>query len=136
MRRPAQRQTPEVNLVPMLDVLMTVLTFFIIIAMTLTDQQLPNLDLPGSANAEAPAPERPDPLVIGLDRQGQLLINSQGIPEAELEQQVRRYLAHTPDGSIVLKADQTLPYEEVLTLLRRLRDLGGDRVGLATQPQS
>lgn len=104
--------------------------------MTLTDQQLPNLDLPGSANAEAPAPERPDPLVIGLDRQGQLLVDTRVISEAEMEQQVRLYLATTPDGSVVLKADQTLPYDEVLTLLRRLRDLGGDRVGLATQPPS
>ncbi|MEM6424137.1 MAG: biopolymer transporter ExbD, partial [Cyanobacteria bacterium P01_D01_bin.128] len=38
-QRPASR-VPEVNLVPMMDVLMTVLTFFIIISMSLTGQQL------------------------------------------------------------------------------------------------
>jgi len=128
--------TPEVNLVPMLDVLMTVLTFFIIISMTLTGQQLPNLTLP--LGGDASEPDQSDgetkSLIVGLDNDNQLLINQQPVSRSELSTEIQLYLSQNSEGMVVLKADQDLPYDEVVEVLRMLRDIGGDRVGLATQP--
>ncbi len=129
--RASKSQMPEINLVPMMDVLMTILTFFIIISMTLTAQQRSvNIDLP-STNAGANDVNAPDPLIIGLTRQGQIAIADKLVTEAQLNQQMQTYLQTNPQGAVVLKADKKLPYEQVIQVLGKMRNVGGDRVSLA-----
>lgn len=129
--RASQSQMPEINLVPMMDVLMTILTFFIIISMTLTAQQRSvNIDLP-STNRGANSVKTPDPLVVGLTRQGTLEVANNPVTEAQLSQQMQAYLQTNPNGAVVLQADKKLPYEQVVQVLGKMRDVGGDRVSLA-----
>lgn len=126
---------PQVNLVPMLDVLMTVLTFFIIIAMTLTGQQMINVKLPiteHKANPQAsPTTTQIEPLVVGLDANGQIIMDNQIISTRELAERMSSYFAENPQGLVVLRADRDLTYAKVATLLKALRAIGGDRVSLA-----
>jgi biopolymer transport protein ExbD len=117
-------EMPEVNLVPMMDVLMTILTFFIIIAMTLTTQQTVNVTLP-SANAGAVELKEPDPLIIGLNLQGEILLDSKTVSQAELSQRMQSYLTQNPKGAVILKAADKIPYEQVVKLLGTMRDVGG-----------
>lgn len=135
-RRQVNSQIPEVNLVPMMDVLMTVLTFFIIISMSLTGQQIANLRLPQSVAGED-SPEAQivdiDTLVVGLDRDGQLVLDNQVTTFAQVSQQVRAYFAQNPNGKLVVKADRDLSYSEVAGLLTDLRAIGGNRVSLAVE---
>jgi biopolymer transport protein ExbD len=123
---------PEVNLVPMMDVVMTILTFFIILSMTLTNFQSVDIALPRS-DAGGTSAKPTEPLIVGLDRRGQLLLEGQGVSRDRLTQDVAQYLQQTPDGVVVLKADKTLSYEEVVQVLGVLRELGGDRVSLAIE---
>ncbi|MEO0491253.1 MAG: biopolymer transporter ExbD [Cyanobacteria bacterium J06635_15] len=137
-RRPASR-IPEVNLVPMMDVLMTVLTFFIIISMGLTGQQLMNVNLPRGGDGSGVDTEvqaigeeqEVENLVIGLDNQGNILLDNEAVSLAVLGQAVQQFATNNTEGKIVLKADRDLPYEQVADLLTDLRDIGGDRVSLA-----
>ena len=129
--RASKSQMPEINLVPMMDVLMTVLTFFIIISMTLTaQQQSVNINLP-SANTGANTVKTPDPLVVGLTNQGTLEVANNPVTDAQLTQQMQAYLQKNPNGAVVLQADKKLPYEQVVQVLGKMRDVGGDRVSLA-----
>lgn len=129
--RASKSQMPEINLVPMMDVLMTILTFFIIISMTLTVQQRSvNIDLP-STKVGANDIKTPDPLIVGLTRQGTLAIANQPVTDAQLNQQMQAYLQTNPQGAVVLQADKKLPYEQVVQVLGKMRDIGGDRVSLA-----
>jgi len=115
----------------MMDVVMTILTFFIIVSMTLTGQQSAvNIALP-STEAGSSKQDLKEPFVVGLDQQRQLLVGNQPVSEAELAQQMRAYLSKNQLGSIVLKADRNLPYEQVVQVLGKMRDVGGDRVSLA-----
>ena len=126
--------TPEVNLVPMMDVILTILTFFIIISMTLTKQQsVVDVTLPSTGGAGANEQKIPDPLVVGLSRQGAISLGTQSVSEAQLTQQMLEYLKANPKGAVVLKADSQLPYERVVKLLGTMRDVGGDRVSLAIE---
>lgn len=126
---------PQVNLVPMLDVLMTVLTFFIILAMTLTGQQMINVKLPTTerqANPQAsPTITQIEPLVVGLDANGQIIMDNQLISTRELAERMSTYFAQNPQGRVVLRADRDLTYAKVATLLKAMRAIGGDRVSLA-----
>ncbi len=125
-------EMPEVNLVPMMDVLMTILTFFIIIAMTLTTQQTVNVTLP-SASAGAVELKEPDPLIIGLNLQSEILLDDKTVSQAELSQRMQSYLVQNPKGAVILKAADKIPYDQVVRLLGTMRDVGGDRVSLAIE---
>lgn len=129
-RQQHESRTPELNLVPMLDVLMTVLTFFIIISMTLTLQEGVEIDLPGQDNAAIPE-DTPEPLVIVLNVQGQMVVKNQPLSSAQLKPLLETYLNANPKGSAVLQADQQLPYEQVVQLLTEMKAVGGDRVSIA-----
>ena len=126
-------QMPEINLVPMMDVIMTILTFFIIVSMTLTNQQnAVNITLP-SAGEGLSEQKIPDPLVVSINEQRQLFLGKQQITEAQLAQPMQAYLQQHPEGAVVLNADRKLPYEEVVKVLGKMRDIGGDRVSLAIE---
>ena len=126
-------QMPDVNLVPIMDVILTILTFFIIVSMTLTGQQQSvDITLP-STDAGASTLPVPDPLVVGLNQQGQVLLNNQLVSDAQLSQQMQTYLVQNSKGAVILKADRKLPYEQVIQVLGKMRDIGGDRVSLAIE---
>jgi biopolymer transport protein ExbD len=74
-----------------------------------------------------------EPLVVGINRQGQVLLNNQAITDTQLAQQVTDYLNKHPKGSVVLKADKGLQYEKVVQVLGTLQEIGSDRVSLAVE---
>lgn len=124
-------QMPELNLVPMMDVIMTILTFFIIVSMTLTTRQNSvNVTLPSAASGLSEQ-KSPEPLIVTIDVEGQLFLGKQPVTIAQLEQPMQAYLKENPQGAVVLNADRKLSYEQVVQLLGKMRDIGGDRVSLA-----
>jgi biopolymer transport protein ExbD len=125
-------QLPEMNLVPMLDVLMTVLTFFIIVSMSLAIDKSVEVPLPNSQASPSPSQKEPEPLVIALDKQG-IKIKDQSVPQPQLLPQIKAYLAQNPKGIAVLQADPKVPYEQVIQLLGEMKSVGGDRVSLAIE---
>ena len=122
---------PEINLVPMLDVMMTVLTFFIIVSMTLAVDTTMEVQLPSNASpTPSPLQKEPDPLVVEMTKQG-LTIKDQPVTPPQLTPQVKTYLAQNPKGVAVLRADPRVPYEQVIRVLGEMQSVGGDRVSLA-----
>lgn len=135
-RRPSS-QIPEVNLVPMMDVLMTVLTFFIIISMSLTGQQLLGVNLPQSVEGATPQTDPEaipvETLIVGLDGDGTILLEDETVTFMQLTRRLQTYFASNPEGKVILKADRQLSYREVAQFLTQLRDIGGNRVSLAVE---
>lgn len=127
---------PEVNLVPMMDVIMTILTFFIIVAMTLTGIQSIDLSLPDIQDPESQEAEKlPEPLVYELNRSQQIILDGKPVTEQEAAQGIQQYLQQHPRGAVLLKADQRLTYQKVVQVLTKLQQVGGDRVSLAIEPK-
>ncbi|NJM97718.1 MAG: biopolymer transporter ExbD [Phormidesmis sp. RL_2_1] len=135
-RRPSP-QSPEVNLVPMMDVLMTVLIFFVIISMGLTGVQINGVTLPRSVNAAGEEvidnQAETKPLVIGLNQQSELVLGGETTNLQALAPAVKAYFEENPEGSLMLKADRRLPYSDIAALLSELRKIGGRRVSLAVE---
>ncbi|MGD1898179.1 MAG: ExbD/TolR family protein [Phormidesmis sp.] len=134
-RRPSR--IPEVNLVPMMDVLMTVLIFFVVISMGLTGVQINGVTLPRSVDSASEntleKDEDSEPLTIGLTTNKALILEGEETDLAELAPVVKAYFAENPDGSLMLKADRNLPYDDIAQLLSELREIGGRRVSLAVE---
>ncbi len=124
---------PEINLVPMMDVIMTILTFFIIVSMTLRPgQKTLDVNLPQGASGTQEETTI-QPLTVELNAQGQVSAAGQLVEGQNLPSLLQVYLDTNPKGSILLKADQSLPYSEIVKVLGQMRQVGGDRVSLAIE---
>lgn len=128
-------------MIPMMDVIMTILTFFIIVSMTLTNSTgSVKVELPGGKGGAAAGDKQPDRQIIKIDAQGQFyLVKSNGGAEipatmAQLEPQVKAYLQQNPKGMVLINADRTLSYDKVIQVLTQLKAVGGDRVSLGFKP--
>lgn len=126
---------PEVRIeiIPLIDVIFCILTFFILAALGLTRQQAISLDLP---KASTGAPQVREMLVVSIDPVGQTYVEKEPVSRNQLKQILLNYNRTQPGGLMVLNASQLVSYNEVVQVLDLLRSVGGDRVALATQPSS
>ena len=121
----------QIQIIPLIDVIFCILTFFILAALQLTRQQAINVDLPKAGTA---ATQMREMLVVSIDSVGQTYIDQNPVTEAALYQQLLGYQQTNPSGMIVLYAPKTAIYDDVVRVLDLLRSVGGDRVALATLP--
>lgn len=126
-------KSPEINLIPMMDVLMTVLTFFIIVSMTLGSEKLIDVQLPAEQQDSAPLPLPADPFIVELVGENQVQLNGQPIEIDALKSQIDAYLSRNPENIVFLLPNQDLPYEQVMQFLGEMRSVGGNRVSLAIE---
>lgn len=131
--RQSYAKSPEINLIPMLDVLMTVLTFFIILSILLSNETLVEVQLPGESQSDAPTPLPADPFIVELVGENEITLNGQPIALEALGPQMEAYLSRNPNDTIFLLPNQDLPYEQVMQFLGEMRRIGGDRVSLAIE---
>lgn len=126
---------PSVNLIPMLNVMLGILAFFVMITMTLSTSEGVNVQLPASPDAPPPETESPEepppPLVVELNDSGQILVDQTPLLRVDADRQIQDYLDQSEDGVVYIAADQQLPYEEVIQFLIEMKRIGGDRISLA-----
>ena len=129
----------EINVVPYIDVMLVLLIIFMITAPLLT--QGITVELPKAA-AEPLDPELMqdnEPLVLSIDRDGQLYLNIGDDEEAPIDEPtvvartaaVLRRNAETP---VLVKADQAVSYGRVVTGMVLLQQAGAERIGFITDP--
>lgn len=116
-----------------MDVLMTVLTFFIIISMTLGSEKLIDVQLPAEQPDNAPATLPAEPFIVELTGENQVQLNGQPTDVETLKGQMTAYLARNPENTVFLLPSQDLPYEQVMQFLGEMRAVGGNRVSLAIE---
>ncbi len=122
-------QEVRIEIVPMIDVIFCILTFFILAAVGFSRQQSITLNLPKATSGVAQMREM---LVVSLDNQGQLYLEKQPVSQVQLYSAIKNYHSLNPAGLMVLHASQDISYSRVIEVLDMLKEVGGDRVALAT----
>lgn len=124
----------QIQILPLIDVIFCILTFFILAVVQTERPQAVNVDLPQAKTGTVQAPDR---LIITLQPGGQLLVGQEQVADRiALMDRAKTYLNQRPDGLLVLNASQTALYSDVIGLLDSLREVGGvRRVALATTPK-
>jgi biopolymer transport protein ExbD len=123
----------RIEIIPLIDVIFCILTFFILAAVTLTRQTAINVDLPRAGTG---APQMRQLLVVSVDPIGQTYLEKQPIAREALAQALQQFKQQNPDGLMVLYASKAASYNDVVQVLDLLRNVGGDRVALATLPEN
>ncbi|MGC1307043.1 MAG: biopolymer transporter ExbD [Phormidesmis sp.] len=124
----------QIEILPMIDVIFCILTFFILAAVGLTRQQAIALDLPAVNNSSPVDGNSRDRLYVSVDSAGQVYVDKSAVPLGLLYDVLVQHQQIAPNGTIVLYASRSARYEDVVKVLDLLRTVGGDRVALATLP--
>ncbi len=120
----------EINVTPLVDVMMVLLIIFMIAAPML--HQGIEVNLP-DADAEVLPLRVDDPLVLSMNRQGLVYVQDQPIHPSQLVERLTPILAARGDESIFLKGDRDLPYGKVIEVLDVLNGGGITQIGLVTE---
>jgi biopolymer transport protein ExbD len=124
----------HIEVIPLIDVIFCILTFFILAAVGLTRQQAIALDLPSVNNSSPVEGNSRDRLYVSVDSAGQVYVDKSPVPLGLLYDVLLQHKQIAPNGTIVLYASSSARYEDVIKVLDLLRSVGGDRVALATLP--
>ncbi|MEM9264797.1 MAG: biopolymer transporter ExbD [Cyanobacteria bacterium P01_F01_bin.13] len=131
-----ESKIPAIDLVPMLTVMMGIMAFFVVIAVSLGSEQLIEVELPPEQTDEVPPDQLPsigEIFIVEMDENQKTSLNGQPIESVALALEIDSYLKKNPDKTVYLVPDQQLPYENVMQFLGDMRAVGGDRVSLALE---
>lgn len=121
----------QINVTPFVDVMLVLLIIFMVTAPML-DQGV-TVDLPEVA--EAPnLPSKTEPLVVTVEKNGQLLIGKTRIDQLDkLAPVILQALKNRQDAEVFLEADQAVPYGRVIEVMAAVKKAGIERLGMITR---
>mgnify|MGYP002651867817 CR=1 FL=1 len=126
-RRGRSRQPmAEINVTPMVDVMLVLLIIFMVAA-PLATVDVP-VNLPASSATPQPRPEKPVFLTVKADKQ--LYLGDDAITEATLAQALEAKTLGNKDTTIFFQADKSVDYETLMRVMDSLRESGYLKIGL------
>jgi biopolymer transport protein TolR len=115
----------EINVTPLVDVMLVLVVIFIITAPLLASSI--KLDLPKS---EAAKPnETPLYVTLAVNKAGQVFLNDQPVSSAQLDQRLKQSAALNSDTEVQLRADEAVPYGRIVELMGIAQKAGLNRIG-------
>jgi biopolymer transport protein ExbD len=130
--RNASAPMAEINMVPLIDVMLVLLVIFIVTAPLLT--QAVKLELPKASSQ--PNVAKADKIEFGINAEGKLFWNGEAVDRAEA---ARRFAAESkkqPQPEVHLRADQNVPYRSVAQTLADASKAGLSKVGFISEPET
>lgn len=130
-----RRDDFEISVVPLIDVLLTLLMFFVLTTTFVRHSRM-QVTLP-KASAK-PSSVRTHPLVVVIDRKGRFYVGSNQVLGAGVDA-LKRAIAGVAgterDQPVTLRADALTPHQAVVTAMDALGQLGFTRLSIATTPE-
>ena len=133
-QRGKEKEPLEINLVPMIDVMLVIL-IFLMITTTYSKYTELQINLP-SAQAERQL-ERPNEVTILVNAQGQYVVNRTPVPFRSIEQlaaELRRAAATMQEPIVVISADAAATHQSVIRVMEAARIAGLSQITFTTQP--
>jgi biopolymer transport protein TolR len=122
----------EINVTPLVDVMLVLVVIFIITAPLLASSI--KLDLPSTEAAKPGDP--PKFVTVVLDKSGQAFFNDQPVDATQLAQQLARAARANPDTEVQLRSDRAVPYGRVVEVMGAAQTAGLNRIGFVAEPRA
>ena len=123
---------PEINVIPLIDVVFTILTFFILASLFLTRSEGLPVNLPGAKTATQQN-QTQSKLTVTMDEQGKVLLDRQPIEVRELVPRVKALKGNKPELLVIINADRAVEHGQVITVMDELSTVHGVKLGVATK---
>ena len=131
-RSEGPRPMSDINVTPLVDVMLVLVVIFIITAPLLASSI--RLDLPRSEAAQPGDAQRF--VSVALDAQGGTFLNDQPVTAPQLAERLAAAARQSPETEVQLRADQSVPYGRVVEVMGAAQKAGLNRIGfLAETPR-
>jgi biopolymer transport protein ExbD len=134
MRHRAARDEPEINFIPLIDVLLVILIFLMV---TTTYSRFAELQINLPTAESSKAPERPEQIDVGVDAKGNYSINRSVVNAAgrdALAQALKRAAAGMKDPVVVINADAEASHQSVVRIMEAAQSAGYGKITFTIQP--
>lgn len=129
-RTMAERERPRLEIVPMIDIMMFLLVFFVMIVLKMIPDSGVKLQLPGASTASE---LKPTQIVVMIDPNGGLHVKNQSITRAGLETYLTGLYDTKKKIDVIIAGDKSIKYERLMQVMNAVRKSGITDVGLATK---
>jgi biopolymer transport protein ExbD len=129
----AFREEPEINFIPLIDVLLVILIFLMV---TTTYSRFAELQINLPTADASKAPERTEQIDVAVDAQGKYLINKSPVVFSGADgfsQELRRAAGDRKDPIVVISADANSPHQSVINVMEAARIAGYGKITFTTQ---
>ena len=121
----------QINILPMIDIIFVILSFFIVSSLYLVRLETIPINLP---NAETANQEKDTAIVITLNLDNKVFIDEKMIDISLFENQLRSKLKNSNNKKVVLRADKSIKYGRVISILDIMRKIEDIKIGVSTEP--
>jgi len=128
-RRDDHAPIAQINITPMVDVMLVLLIIFMVTASM--GQQGINVNLP---KADAPPLTiTEDVITVSIDKNLTVYVNDQAVDKAALTETLRTIFASRANKSVFLKSDREVAYGDFITVVARIKAAGVQQLGMLTE---
>ena len=125
-----EEENNQINILPMIDIIFVILSFFIISSLFLVKLESIPVNLP---NAETSNQEKDSLIVVTLSLDNRVFIDDKFIDISVLESKLRSKLSVSNNKKVVLRADKGIKYGKVISILDILRKIENIKIGVSTE---
>ncbi len=125
-----QQPMSEINVTPLVDVMLVLVIIFIITAPLLTHGI--KIDLPKASSTANP--EKPETVTLSLDEKGKVFWNDQPVADDQLPAMMAEAAKKQPQPELHLRADRETRYQKLAEIMSAARNAGLTKLGFVTDP--
>jgi len=132
MKHESPPPVADINVTPMVDVMLVMLIIFMVITPMLTKGV--SVDMVRTKNPIAmQAADKTDAVIVAVTRDGKTFLGNTLVPADQMSPKVKDLLTNRIDKEVFLRADSRARYEKVVEVVNNLRASGVDQLGLLTE---
>lgn len=125
-----RKRNPRLEITPLIDVIFSILVFFMIFTSFEINPAGLNVELPKAVTATE---RQPSSITITIAKTGTMYIDGKAVATKDIRGRVREALQRRPDLFVIIKADKETRYEHIVKAMDEVRAGGGFRLGLAVE---
>ena len=132
-QRGRSREEPEINLIPMIDVLLVIIIFLML---TTTYSKFSGLEINLPTADASKQAEQPNEIDVAVTASGQVLVNKSPLTASDINsiaEALRRAAGARPDPVIIINADAKATHQSVVDIMQAAQTAGYPHISFATQ---
>ena len=129
LRNYRETKQPDLNIIPMIDIMFFLLVFFMLSTMYMVEQKTIPVNLPQATSA---AIDNKTNFTVTLKDDGSIYLEDQQTDIQTLLMQATKEQKNNPSFAIIIRADKDINYDKVVSFIKKKKKAGITRFGLAT----
>ncbi|MEL7038309.1 MAG: biopolymer transporter ExbD [Cyanobacteria bacterium J06592_8] len=120
----------EINIVPMIDVIFSILAFFIISTLFLTRSEGLPVNLPKASTSQQ---QKTEQITVTIDSEGKVALNRENLEIQQLENAIGKLIPKDDSRIVILNADEAVTHGIVVEVMDQIRQVEGAKLAIATK---